>query len=159
MRFVNDNGEVITENGEVTDIIYEGTEYYPALPKYYNNTIIRNNSSETFRHIMAIKRAFMPVEGIRDLEDIVRNWVTEFKIILDKAGIPYNERQVVALAMSLRGKWPVKRPTPYEVLECVLDPGCIKYNPGLRRLIENTFNEVFGSLISVQINRFLGNGI
>ncbi len=155
MKFVNDNGEIINEDGLVTDIIYEGTEYYPALLKYNNGTIVRNNTSETFRRITAIKRAFMPVEGVRDLEDLVRNWVIEFKTTLDKAGIPYNERQVMALATSLKGKWPVKRPTPYEVLECVLDPGCIKYGPGLRKLIEDAFNETFGSLINVQINKVL----
>ncbi|WP_054857961.1 hypothetical protein [Vulcanisaeta sp. JCM 16159] len=155
MRFVNDRGEVINEDGIVTDIIYEGTEYYPALPKYYDGIIMKNNAGGTFRRIAAIKRVFMPVEGVRDLEDLVRNWVVEFKMVLDKAGIPYNEGQVVAFAASLKGKWPLKRPTPYEVLECVLDPGCIKYNPGLRKLIENAFNETFGSLINVQINRVL----
>ncbi|ADN51631.1 hypothetical protein [Vulcanisaeta distributa] len=155
MRFVNDRGEVLDEDGMVMGIIYEGTEYYPALPRYHNNVIAKSGVSETYRRIMLIKRAFMPVEGVRDIEDLVKNWVNEFKLVLGRAGIPYSEEQVVALATSLRGRWPVKRPTPYEVLECVLDPGCIKYSPGLRRLIEDKFNEVFGSLISVHINRVL----
>ena len=135
---INEDGLLVRrDTGEVVGRVVEGTLDRPARP------IPGDSASLNRRGVVAI--------GVRPMNGKDRGFeefVSKIEGVLIKHGVRFHRSQSEALAVRLRA---IGVRNAVEVLDCVLDAGCNRFNPGVRTKVKDAFNAVFGPDADVKV--------
>ena len=137
----NDDGQLVRYgSGDVIGPVIEGTQDYPAKP-------VRGGEDPPPR------RGGTYVIGVRQRggDPLLEFLIPKIEEVLMRHGVRFHRSQVEELARRLRGVGRVQRVA--EVLDCVLDADCQRYNVGVRKAVKSAFENVFGhgSVTKIQI--------
>ena len=141
----NDDGQLVRYgSGDVIGPVIEGTQDYPARPVRGEDPPPRRGGT----YVIGVRQ--------RGGDPLLEFLIPKVEEVLMRHGVRFHRSQVEELARRLRGVGRVQRVA--EVLDCVLDVNCQRYNVGVRKAVKSAFESVFGrgSVTKVQIANALG---